>query len=260
MKRILTTALILIMLLAVLSGCMAPKNISGKEEKQNPSNENRFLMLNIVESVPSGNSFEYRDENPYCFYAYDSDRDIYRIIWTDFTGLNEKNKIIVEYNALKKLTYDKSPEPGAWTPRYEVAALNVKLESDAIASCLSYKNDGKYTLMLPKSKKNIELSDKQIRFVPYITDALVEFAENKITEDIAEYSDHSGFYLYIREDYLCLGVEVIKSIYPPILKKEGGKYVVSQGCGRDHEHVFFSERISSQAVSKNEKSLFGSEN
>ena len=61
-----------------------------------------------------------------------------------------------------------------------------------------------------------------------------------ITDDIAEYSNSSGFYLQISEDYLCLVREVIHYIDPP---ETAGEYTLS-GCGIDHEHLFFSERIS----------------
>ena len=122
------------------------------------------------------------------------------------------------------------------------------------AQCLSEEN-GVYKLTLPKSKEVIELYEEQVRFVPYITDALVEVAENKITEDVSQHSNHSNFFLQITNDYLCLVVEVIKSIDPPVSAEEGE--IADGGCGIDHEHLFFSERISSKAVADNKELLFG---
>ena len=122
------------------------------------------------------------------------------------------------------------------------------------AQCLNEEN-GVYKLTLPKSKEVIELYEEQVRFVPYITDALVEVAENKITEDVSQHSNHSNFFLQITNDYLCLVVEVIKSIDPPVSAEEGE--IADGGCGIDHEHLFFSERISSKAVADNKELLFG---
>ena len=122
------------------------------------------------------------------------------------------------------------------------------------AQCLSEEN-GVYKLTLPKSKEVIELYEEQVRFVPYITDALVEVAENKITEDVSQHSNHSNFFLQITNDYLCLVVEVIKSIDPPVSAEEGE--IADGGCGIDHEHLFFSECISSKAVADNKELHFG---
>ncbi len=60
-------------------------------------------------------------------------------------------------------------------------------------------------------------------------------------------SSHSDFYLQITEDYLCLTVEVVKNIDRPSSPETSGDYAES-GCGIDHEHVFYSERISSRVV------------
>ena len=122
------------------------------------------------------------------------------------------------------------------------------------AQCLSEEN-GVYKLTLPKSKEVIELYEEQVRFVPYITDALVEVAENKITEDVSQHSNRSNFFLQITNDYLCLVVEIIKSIDPPVSAEEGE--IADGGCGIDHEHLFFSERISSKAVADNKELHFG---
>lgn len=127
-------------------------------------------------------------------------------------------------------------------------------EQSKVAQCLTEEN-GVYKLKLPQSGATIELNDNEVRFVPYVTDALVEAAENKITEDISEYSNNSDFFLQITDDYLCLVVEVIKSIDPPASAEEGD--YVDGGCGVDHKHLFFSEHISSQAVSDDKELIVG---
>ena len=114
------------------------------------------------------------------------------------------------------------------------------------AQCLSEEN-GVYKLTLPKSKEVIELYEEQVRFVPYITDELVETAENKINEAVSAYSNSSDFYLQINDGYLCLVAEVIKQLEPPSSQETEGE-IVEGGCGIDHEHLFFAERISTQAL------------
>ena len=122
--------------------------------------------------------------------------------------------------------------------------LNSKDDSEVVCKYLS-EEDGVYTLTLPQSREVIELREEQVEFVPYLTSNLVEAAERKISEDVLDYSNKSNFYLQITDNYLCLVVEVIKSIEPPTASD--GEYVIS-GCGYDHEHLFFSERISYRAL------------
>lgn len=138
MKRILAITLTLVMLLAVLAGCMASQNPSGNEGEQNPSGKRLPITMTIAETLPSCVAFEYKDEKPYCFYAYDTEGKLYRVLWTDFTGLNEKDVVIVDYNdAIKTLTYDEYPE-GGWTPQYEVTAISVKKENTADENLVSH--------------------------------------------------------------------------------------------------------------------------
>lgn len=120
-----------------------------------------------------------------------------------------------------------------------------------IGKCIAEEN-GKYMLTLPKSGEKIELEEEHEMFVPYITDALVEAAEDKITQKIAESTNHSFFYLQITEDYLCLTVEVIKKLDSPAASDTSGDEAVQSGCGNDHEHIFYSERISARALRKAE--------
>ena len=130
MKRILAIALSLIMLFAVLAGCIASKNPSGNEGEQNPSGKRLPIVMTIAETLPSCVAFEYKDGIPYCFYAYNTEGHLYRVFWNDFTGLNEKDVIIVDHNDdIKKLDYVNPP--GGWTPQYEVTAIDVKMEKRA---------------------------------------------------------------------------------------------------------------------------------
>jgi hypothetical protein len=196
-------------------------------EPENPKDALGIISLTIVETVPSGSAFHYLLPNtPYCFYGFDGAENLYRVLWTDWEGLKETDRVIVEYEKLEELTYDEYSD-GGWTPQYELAATGVHT-----ANCIS-KDQGTYLLTLPKSGKQIKLRNEEILFVPYITDALVAAAENKITDDIAEYSNSSGFYLQVDGDDLYLYQEVIQYLDEP---KE------NVGCF-DHEHLFFNERI-----------------
>ena len=70
---------------------------------QPPVDQFSPIALTIAETLPSLVNFEYQDPNtPYCFYAYDADDNLYRVLWTDWEGLNEKDKIIVEYEKLEE--------------------------------------------------------------------------------------------------------------------------------------------------------------
>ena len=137
MKRILAATLTLVMLLATLTGCMASKNPSGSEGKQNPSGKRLPITLTIAETLPSCVAFEYKDKKPYCFYAYDTEGKLYRVFWNDFTGLNEKEVIVVDHNDdIKTLTY--SEYPSSWTPQYELTAISVKKENGADENIVSH--------------------------------------------------------------------------------------------------------------------------
>lgn len=130
MKRILAITLTLVMLLAALTGCNASKKPSGKEGEQNPSGKRLPITLTIAETLPSCVAFECKDEKPYCFYAYDTEGHLYRVLWNDFTGLNEKDVVVVDHNDdIKKV--DEVNPPGGWSAEYEVTATSIKMEKRA---------------------------------------------------------------------------------------------------------------------------------
>jgi len=82
------------------------------------------LELTIAETLPSCVAFQYREpDKPYCLYAYDSAGHLYRVLWTEWDGLNEKDRIEVEYFDLKEL--DQTNPPGGWSPKYEISAIKV---------------------------------------------------------------------------------------------------------------------------------------
>jgi len=104
--------------------------------------------------------------------------------------------------------------------------------------------NGTYTITLPDSQTVIEVDKQYEGYLSSVTDELIEQAEDKISAAITNYPENSGYYLSTdSEGYLCLYVEVIRDIDPPNVVVEGD-YTISSGCNIDHEHLFFSERIS----------------
>ena len=95
-------------------------NISGKRLP---------IVMTIAETLPSCVAFEYKDGNPYCFYAYDDDGKLYRVFWNNFDGLNEKDRIVVDHNDnIIALNYDEYLS--GWTPQYEITAISIYSEEE----------------------------------------------------------------------------------------------------------------------------------
>ena len=87
------------------------------------------IVMTIAETLPSCVAFEYKDGNPYCFYAYDDDGKLYRVLWNNFDGLNEKDRIVVDHNDnIVVLNYDEYPS--GWTPQYEITAISIYSEEE----------------------------------------------------------------------------------------------------------------------------------
>lgn len=248
MKRSLILMLSWVMLLALLCGCAerVEEDRTPSNAEQQPVSEQSLavgtlpLAMTIAETVPGGAAFEYKYPNQaYCFYAYDERGNFYRVLWSDFDGLAERDRVSVAYSTMKKLTYTEYPD-GGYTPPFEITATQVTKQNS-----LAKNDDGEYEIRLPISGQTVRIRDEQLRFVPYIDDELVRTAEKTITEQISHYSDNSGLYLQVTEDYLCLTAEVIHYLDEPD---------ENVGCF-DHEHLFFSERITHVAVRERPESV-----
>ena len=95
-------------------------NISGKRLP---------IVMTIAETLPSCVAFEYKDGNPYCFYAHDDSGKLYRVLWNNFDGLHEKDRIVVDHNdKIEALSYDEYPS--GWTPQYEITAISIYSEEE----------------------------------------------------------------------------------------------------------------------------------
>jgi len=216
MKRTLAIALTVITVLSLLWSCGPSPKPCGVHEQ---GNHDRRMPITMTVA-----GFEYDDGIPYCFYGYTFSGTLYRVLWSDFDGLNEQDVVLVDYSdVITEFNNIEFPH-GTWRPQYEITAIMVSLYETVS------EQDGTYFITLPNSGRKLTLKNEETRFIPYITDELVKAAEEKLTKKLTKYDTHSGLYLQVTEDYLCLTAEVIK------------------GSGEYHEHIFYSERISSYAV------------
>ncbi len=126
----------------------------------------------------------------------------------------------------------------------QIRADSVTVETE-VAVVIETDEDGDQYLVLPVSGKRVLIWDQQKSYVKDIDGYLLKAAEEKISEEVARYSDTPGFDLQIYEGHLCLYVEVIVKLDPPApdIPVDGTADYVLDGCGIDHEHRFFSERI-----------------
>lgn len=103
-------------------------------------------------------------------------------------------------------------------------SVYISLESDLTVYRYSAPDSGKFS-----------------RYLAIATPKAVEDAKKRILEKIGDQSANSGFYMRIDEEgYLCLSTELIVPIDPPKPDEDGN---LIGGCGYDHDHVFYIERI-----------------
>ena len=103
--------------------------------------------------------------------------------------------------------------------------IYVNLDDQLTVTNHMYPDQGKYSCFLKNA-----------------TEEAIRGAEERMREKCQKHGDTgSGFYLQIdQEGYLCLAVEFIVTIDPPKLDEDGNEI---GGCGYDHDHVFYMERI-----------------
>lgn len=95
-----------------------------KVPSQETSTSIQLVMdMNIVYSMPSCPAFE---EN--CFYATDSNGDLFRVKFDDMSGLYQGQSIRVTYFSTSKLKieYPNGYPDGGYTPKYEVTAIKAE--------------------------------------------------------------------------------------------------------------------------------------
>ena len=82
-------------------------------------------------------------------------------------------------------------------------------------------------------------SETWFAMIPYITAEKINDAEIKLKEQIKEYGELKSFYLFLEEDEQSLYLMTEQII--DIEDAPDGH----SGCGFDHEHLFFREKVCS---------------
>ncbi|MBQ8416461.1 MAG: hypothetical protein IJX13_06155 [Clostridia bacterium] len=101
------------------------------------------------------------------------------------------------------------------------------------------EENGEHYLLLPISKEKVNAGKYYDYLRNFLDIDLLKSAEEKISQQASKYSERGSFYLSTdEENYLCLCMEIVVKLEPP----SGGEWLEG-GCGIDHEHVFFRERI-----------------
>lgn len=107
---------------------------------------------------------------------------------------------------------------------------------DITAECV-LKKGNRYVIVLPESNKSIPVDNSLVKYLSSVTDELVAAAEAKISAEVKKLGEEPDWRIEAYENKeICLVVEVI-------VFKEGADYMEEQGCGIDHDHVFFAESL-----------------
>ena len=123
--------------------------------------------------------------------------------------------------------------------RADSVTVETDSQTDAETETLNVLDEnGERYLVLPVSGDKVRLSNHELAYIDDIDPALLKAAEEKITGQISQYGNNSGLYVGVTDGYLSLCAEVIVKISPPRPSEYG-----DSGCGIDHDHKFFSERI-----------------
>lgn len=153
------------------------------------------------------------------------------------------------------VTCDAEKENGPWfVDRFNVSAtqvpvdeetasgiidgyLPIPLETEPILDVIAEfqtEDDGEAYLILPLSKTKIPVKSELSGYLDKVDMELLTAAEEKLSDLIQQYEQHSGFYLQVVEGRLYLCAEAIVKLDP----------TASAGdTGFNHEHKFFSEPI-----------------
>lgn len=127
---------------------------------------------------------------------------------------------------------------------YEISLSRHEIDGTASVNyrlyLFGYRTSDFYNVFLNEDGSIIDISgdySEYARYLPYATEEAFAAAKAKMDARAAGGSD---YYLDIdSEGYLCLCREVIHYIDPPA----GEDGTVMSGCGVDHQHLFFCERI-----------------
>lgn len=114
----------------------------------------------------------------------------------------------------------------------------IAISGKTVEDYTSYKGEECY-LTLPYSKQSLHVWNTDLLELEEVDLELLWEAEKKILKEIPESEKGPVFYIGKDKDgNLCLKAEVIVALEPPIEIGEN-----ANGYVRDHDHLFFSERI-----------------
>ncbi len=112
------------------------------------------------------------------------------------------------------------------------------ISGKTVEDCTYYVEDRCY-LTLPYSETPLRIWDADVADLEKVDLGLLWDAEKKILKEIPESEKEPSFSISKDEEgFLCLRAEVIVELEPPT--KDG---LTLGGCGNDHDHLFFTERI-----------------
>jgi len=139
-------------------------------------------------------------------------------------------------------TIDKAPsEKGTTYYSFTMPEEDVLLEIESIYVDIPYPpsyviEDGETYLILPLSGEKLWVREEEAKYLNKADGGLLEDAEEKINEEALKYTNNPSIHyeIYLKDEQLFLYGEIVVDIDPP----EGG-----EGCGIDHEHKRFLEKI-----------------
>ncbi|MBQ3215944.1 MAG: hypothetical protein IJB11_07490 [Oscillospiraceae bacterium] len=261
----------ILLLLIMLTGCAAdtPAQTTAPEKAQ--EQEVSAMNITVADTRPSCLAIE----SGRCFYGEDEQGNFYRILWAETDALAEGIAVRVEYRDWKALKYPNGYPDGGYTPQYEVTAISVTPQSaspDAVRSAadamlarrchvtdlsgfvistvtdergrsfVEYGIPGGFYLVAVSAEGTAEYvfdgMEKYAEYLPLATPQAIRQADEKLS---AQAPSGSYYFSVNDEGYLCLNAEVIVHFEPDPPADENE--LVMSGCGIDHEHLFFSERI-----------------
>ena len=106
------------------------------------------------------------------------------------------------------------------------------------------EDNGKHYLILPISGTRLHIWDDYVSYLENIDIGLLTAAEEVINNKTSAYAESPGLFVEeygSGELYLC--AEWIVDIDPPNIETTENGEVIENGCGIDHDHIFYKERI-----------------
>lgn len=121
----------------------------------------------------------------------------------------------------------------------EETTIDQKTLDGITSECVHYE-DGAYVLVLPASQNRLRVDSYYYAHLTDVDDEMVAQAEKRI---LARGQDPKRFSVEMYDNSLCLVMENIVDIDPPLVQTTENGETIANGCGIDHKHVFFAEKI-----------------